>query len=351
MSSVRSLLLITVTLALFSLVPKAHSQNTSEAGIRHGISYFSTPGTRRWDAAQGVMFFGKHWHLEKNVPLQSYNADGTLRGAGIDLYKDFPGLLYPHIADFAAGPNGTTIIAAELMFGPRDGKNSILTYDSEGKLLSVFDTNPYAAEAIAEDDQADIFMLGRRIDERAGDPPYPLLVKYDSSGNIIGNAIESNVFKRGSDAIEDFGQGDELVGASVTLLDGNLFIYEPSEKEVLVCSADGKILRRANLEDIIAKIVRSDKVHHAKIAEVSFVDKDHVVLDVTEHVNAEEPMTIDVRNMRTAAYLLDLTTKGFKVILKSEYMNPAFLGVKGNQLLMLFRGEQGYEVQTHQLPD
>jgi hypothetical protein len=344
--------IIAVVLPPAWLAPMAHAQSTSDARIKHGIPYVGTPWTRRWDAAQGVLFFGKHFRVQKDTPLPSYNADGTQRGADIDLYKDFPRLDHPNIDDFAAGTNGTTIIAVELMFGPKDGKYLILTYDADGKLLSEFDPRPYTANAIAADDEGNIYLLGDSSDETDDGPPYPLLMKYDSSGNVIGRAIPSNVFKSGSDAIDDlFNRGEEPVSSSVALLDGKLFVYAPSEKELLVCSPDGKILRRVNLETVAANIARADKVHHAEIADVAFVDRDHVVLSVMEYLKAGEPNVLDIRNLRTAAYLVDLTTQEFKLILRGEQdLYPAFLGVKENQLITLSRGEQGWEMGAHDLP-
>jgi hypothetical protein len=55
--------------------------------------------------------------------------------------------------------------------------------------------------------------------------------------------------------------------------------------------------------------------------------------------------------LRSAAYLVDLTTGGFKLILRGEQdLYPAFLGVKGDQLITLFRGEQGWQMAAHDLP-
>jgi hypothetical protein len=361
MSSARSLLIpfvavivpasVAVALAQAPPRPMAPAQSASDSGITRGIGYFGT-WTRRWDAAQGVLFVGKHFRLQKGMPLRSYNADGTQRGAGIDLYKDFPGLQHPNIDDFAAGPNGTTIIAVELMFGPREGRYAILTYDSDGKLLSEFSPTPYTANAIAADDEGNVYLLGDNDDEGDDGPPYPLLIKYDSSGNVIWSAIKSNVFKSGSDAIEDlFERDQEPVASSVALLDGKLFIYAPSEKELLVCSGDGKILRRVSLQEVAATIARADRAHFAKVADVAYVDRNHVVLSVMEFLNASEPNVMDIRNLSAAAYLVDLTTREFKLILRGERdLYPAFLGVKGNQLITLTRVEQGYEMGTHVLP-
>jgi hypothetical protein len=137
----------------------------------------------------------------------------------------------------------------------------------------------------------------------------------------------------------------------VALLDGKLFVYAPSDKELLVRTPDGKILGRTNLGGVAAKIAKADNAHLAKIASVAFVDRDHVVLSLREYLKSGQPNSMDIRNLRTVAYLVDLTTKEFKLILKAEQdLYPAVLGMKGNQFVTLSRSEQGYEMVTHDLP-
>jgi hypothetical protein len=342
MRIIRSLLFVSIAVSLVTPAPVyAETIPHDQAWMRH-----------RWDAAHGVLFLGKNFVLRKmNPPLRSYNDDGSQHGADINLFKDFPDIQEATVDDFAAGPAGTTFIAAVLIYGPRTVKNVVLTYDSAGYLRAVVDIAPYSAEAITADDQGNVFVLGERSDEREGDAPYPLLIKYDPSGNVVGRALNSDLFKDGSDGIQYFGRGYERVSASLSLQDGNLYVYAPDENEVLVCAVDGKILRRAKLDDVLLSVARSDKVHRAAIADVGFTDENHVVLYLTEYVGPEEPNVTDISNMHTAAYLVDLTTKKFKLILRGEPgLNPGFVGVSGNSLLTLARGHGGFEIERHDLP-
>ena len=342
MRVIRSLLFVATAISLVAPAP-AHAQ---------AIPSDQVFAPYRWDAARGVLFLRKNFVLRKmNPPLRSYNDDGSQRGADIDLFKDFPDIQEATVDDFAAGPAGTTFIAAVLIYGPRTVKNVVLTYDSAGYLRAVVDIAPYSAEAITADDQGNVFVLGERNDEREGDAPYPLLIKYDPSGNVVGRALNSNLFKDGSDGIQYFGRGYERVSASVSLQDGNLYVFAPDDNEVLVCTVDGKILRRAKLDDVLLSVARSDKVHRAAIADVGFSDENHVALYLTEYVEPEEPNVTDISNMHTAAYLVDLTTKKFKLILRGEPgLNPGFVGVSGNRLLTLARDKGGFEIQWHDLP-
>jgi hypothetical protein len=340
MRVIRSLLPAVITLASATVVAQY------AAGVFSGAE---SSRLHRWDPTHGVLFFRRNFLLQKtSPPLRSYYEDGSQRGAEINLFKDFPDAEKASVSDFAAGPAGTTVVAAVLIYDRRHVKNTILTYDSSGTLRTAFDID--GAEAITTDEQGDIYVLGEGNDSSPGSPPNPLLVKFDPSGRVIGRFLDSSTFKTGSDAIEDFGPGVELVSASVMVKDGKLYAYAPSERQVLICSLDGKILSRAGLKDVATTIGRSEKVHRAAISDVAFVDENHVAVYLTEHVDPEEPQTVDYPNMHTAVYLVDLTTKQFELILRGEPgINPAFIGTKGNKLLTLTRRQQGFDIQAHDL--
>jgi len=342
MRFIRGLLLVIVASYSTRFAAQVPPQNIEGA---------ESPQLHRWDATHGVLFLGKNFLLEKTAPpLRSYNEGGLQYGSDVNLFKDFPDVENVIVDDFAAGTAGATFIAATLIYGHGPAKHVLLTYDGTGGLRQVVDTASYSAEAITSDDQGDVYVLGEKTDEREGDPPYPLLIEYDPSGTIVGRAIDSKVFKTGSDAIQDFGPAQEMVSASLMVSDGKLYIYAPSERQVLICSLDGKILRRTALEEFTVKIARADKVNRAAISEIAFVDENHVALYLTEHVDPEEPHTTDYSNMHTAVYLVDLTSKTFKLILRGEPgLNPAFVGVKGNQVLTLTRTQHGFEIQQHDL--
>src|SRR5258708_4823060 len=71
--------------------------------------------THRWDAAHGVVFFGKGLLRKDTRPIRGYE-DGVPRGAPINIFKDFPHLGKAVVDDFAAGSDGITHIAAGLIF-------------------------------------------------------------------------------------------------------------------------------------------------------------------------------------------------------------------------------------------
>lgn len=341
MSLIRNLLL-TALVVLASI--GAIAQHVGEQ-----FSGAESSWVHRWDPTYGVLFFRRNFLLEKSSPpLRSYNEDGSQRGADINLFKDFPSAEKAGVNDFAAGPAGTTLIAATINYGLRHIKNVILTYDSTGNLRTAIDVHD--VEAITTDEQGNLYVLGEGNDPGPSKPPNPLLVEFDPTGRVIGRFLDSSTFKTGSDALDDFGPADEMVNASVMVSDGKLFIYAPSERQFLMCSPDGKILRRSWLEDVAMKIGQADKVNRAAISDVAFVDDNHVVLSVTEHVEPEAPNVRDYSNRHTAVYLVDLATEKFNLIVRGEPgLNPAFVGVKGDQVLTLTRSQQGFEIQRHDL--
>jgi hypothetical protein len=102
---------------------------------------------------------------------------------------------------------------------------------------------------------------------------------------------------------------------------------------------------------VLLNVARADKVHRAAIADVAFLDENHVVLYLTEYVKPDDPQVVDISNMHTAAYWVDLTTKTCKRILQGEPgLNPGFVGISSNRLLTLGRGNRGFKIQSHDLP-
>jgi hypothetical protein len=65
--------------------------------------------------------------------LRGYHEDGSRYGADIDLFKDSPDIQKAVVNECAAGPAGTTAIAADLIYGPRQVNHAILIYVSAGR--------------------------------------------------------------------------------------------------------------------------------------------------------------------------------------------------------------------------
>jgi hypothetical protein len=300
----------------------------------------------RWDGAHNVAFFGKGLVRKDTRPLSAY-ADGKARGAPVHLFKDFPHMRSAVVDDFAAAPNGMTIVAAVLNFGSTL-RHVLLTYDVSGKLISVLDTEPYYAQAIAADDNGYIYTLGNKLNEKDA-KPYSLLVVYDSSGQIVREGLNSNVFKNGSRAVN---QNQDAVDPSLMVRDGKLFVYAPVENEILVCLEDGNIVQRVPLEPALSAIRQSEGWKRVSVQNVAFVDENRAVLDIIGY-SAEPPTDDrpDPETTRPAAYLLNLTKRLTTPIVRGKLPDWNFLGVKDGQLLMLSAATGKAAIVSHNVPE
>lgn len=320
------------------------------ASAAQSIPIDELSGPHRWDGAHGVVFLGNGLRLRESRPIRGY-VDGSLRASPIDIFKDFPHLKKVVADDFAAGPNGSTLVAVVLNFGSvphPELRHVILTYDVSGKLVSALDTEPYYFQAIATDDQGNIFALGNKLDQALGvGNPYPLLVVYDASGAIVREGLMSSVFRTGSRAV------DQSEGADPSLMvqDGKVFIYAPQENEILVCLTDGTVVRRMRLDAVLSKIRQTERMSRLRLEGVSFSDENHVVLDVTGPSGPQTPHEIDLAKMHSAAYSLNLTTGKSALILRGERVGWNFLGAKANQLLMLSPVSGRNSMTSHDLPE
>jgi len=300
----------------------------------------------RWDGTHGVVFFGKGLTRKDARPIRGY-LDGVQRGAPIDIFKDFPQFRQAVVDDFAAGSDGITHIAVVLISG-RNLRHVILTYDSSGKLVSALDTEPYYAQAIATDESGNIFTLGNKLNETKTDrKPYPLLVIYDAAGHIAGEGLYSNVFKEGSRAVN---QSVDNVDPSLMVRDGKVFIFAPMENEILVCLKDGTIVRRMGLGLVLEKIRQSERMKRVSMENVAFVDENRVVLDVIGHSASDKGYIRDQGALHPAAYMLNLNTGQPSLIFRGQLADWNFLGLKGNQLLMLSRVGGQHSAIAHDVP-
>jgi hypothetical protein len=272
------------------------------------------------------VFFGRGLLKPGSLPIRSYNFDGSQRGQDIDIFKDFPGVQQVVVMDISAGSGETVILSAVLNYGTRTIRHVVLTYDSNGVLRSTWDTEPYFAWAIAKDDKGHVFALENRVDEKRGTKPYPLLGEYDSSGALIRQFLDSDVFREGSAAI---GNGFELdrAASSLTFQDHKLYIYAAGENEVLVCNSDGVIIKRERLDYLRHEIAEADKASIG-ITQVVFADDARVIVNAYDYIPAE-----NMEKMPPNTYLVDLTTRRYSTIEGPQ--NIEGLGVAGGTVVML----------------
>jgi len=295
----------------------------------------------RYDSAHQTIFFGVGISKKTSKPIRAFNVDGVERGAAISIFKDFPNLDHMVVDDLAAGPDGKTVIAAVLNFGSKRLKHVLLTYSFSGKLLQVWDTEPYYVQGITTDEAGNVFALGNRLDQDVNvNAPYPLLIEYSPTGQVLHEALSSALFINGPRAIDG---AQRLANPILTLHDDHLLIYAPKEAEFLVCSREGAIIRRFSVTRVLREIAAADQVKSFQM-NVMLGDDNRLVLDLTEDVGLDKPtirstVAVDVRNGTS------------KVMIKEVTRTWLGIGIQDDTLLVLSHDRKdAASIRSYDLP-
>lgn len=303
-------------------------------GLSVGLMGQSPPGIPdeagfrpfRYDSSQQTIFFGNGITASRSRPIRAFNLDGVERGSAINVFKDFPNLDHLLVDDLAAGPNGKTVVAAVLNFGSKRLKHVILTYSSSGELLELWDTDPYYIQGIATDGAGNVFALGNRLDQSlAVKNPYPLLIEYSPSGQVLHESLSSALFKNGPSAIN---QAERVPDPILTLRGDHLLIYAPKEAEFLVCSKDGAVIRRFSLTGVLTDVAVAEKVKAVEVHNVIVGDEYRLVLDLMENVGSDKPKI----PITVAVNLHDGTNE---TMIKGVLRTWLAVGIRDNKLVVL----------------
>jgi len=233
-------------------------------------------GLPRWDSTNQVLFFDS---CSMGGVVRAY-ADGHQRGADIDITKDFPGIQDCYVEKSTAGPDGTTLIAAILNFGTNANiRETILTYDSSGKLLKSWDPAPQCVEAIAysKDDSAVLILGERSLPNGPYAPNYPLLVEYRRDGNVQKVMIPAGALKNGGDS---FHQGGQFGETTLRVTKDQVYFYAPTNREAVITDRDGVVLADRSISGIIEKISMEYGYHLVQVHALDFSDDGDIVLEL-----------------------------------------------------------------------
>ena len=304
-----------------------------------GIALSSTPavaqqllptGWPAWDSTNQVLFFSSS---SPGSVVRAY-VDLQQRGADIDIFKDFPGLQEAYVDNVTAGPDGSTLIAAALTFGNHNIRELVLTYDSSGELVKTWDPTPQYAEAIAysKDDDA-LFVLGDR-DLPAGPyaPNYPLLIEYTRDGRVLKIMVPAATLQDSQSSFHNSaGVGQPLLRVTKD----RIYLYAPTNREVVMCDLDGVVLAYRNFRDAIKKISAEDGYHLVQAHQMDFTEAGDLVVELL--------LWNDDRN----DYLMEvvrLSIKTGEAVSVHKSLNSGrlwFIGMKDDQYLYLEHLEGG----------
>lgn len=261
----------------------------------------------KWDVAHGVVFFGIGVQSHAHPPIRAYNFDNSQRGADLDIVKDFPAAEQVIVLDVAAGQNESSVLSVVLNYGHKVLRHVLLTYDGNGTLRSVWDTEPYLIEAVTTDDEGAVFAFGDKLLGQDGSASYPLITQFDSAGTVVRRFLSSNMFSDGAESIGS-GFGPDHAEPVVMYRDHRLYVYAAASNEVLTCDVDGTFIRKVRVEDIKEKVAHEKKTS-VGVMRAEFMDDNHVVLDLYDYIPSSH-----TEIMPPKAYLVNLTTKSYRKI-------------------------------------
>ena len=284
-------------------------------------------GLPRWDSTNQILFFDS---CSMGGVVRAY-ADGHQRGADIDIAKDFPGLQDCYVESSTAGPDGTTLIAATLNFGTDASfRESILTYDSSGKLLKSWDPYPQDVEAIAysKDDDA-LFILGERsLPDGPYAPNYPLLIEYSRDGSVQKVMLPAGALKNGGNSFHEGGQFGET---TLRVTKDRVYFYAPTDREAVIADRNGVVLAERSISDIIEKISMEDGYHLVQVHALDFSDDGDIVLELLR--------SNDIDYARDVVRINIKSSEAFSVrkALPGELW---FVGIKDGQYVYIEKGQR-----------
>jgi len=232
-------------------------------------------GWPAWDSTNQVLFFSSS---SPGTVVRAY-VDVHQRGADIDIFKDFPGLQEAYVDSVTAGPDGSTLIATALNFGNRNIRELVLTYDSAGQMLKTWNPAPQNVDAIAysKDDDA-VFVLGDRdLPNGPYAPNYPLLIEYSRDGRVLKIMVSAAILQ---DSRSSFHNSSGIGQPLLRVTKDRIYLYAPTNREVVMCDRDGAVLAYRNFSDAIEKISTQDGYHLVQAHQMDFTEDGDLVVEL-----------------------------------------------------------------------
>lgn len=163
------------------------------------------------------------------------------------------GASYIDIWDATGSPDGGVVIAAILGYGSRNTrpvpvKSLILTYDSIGTLRSVWDVRPYHHHHVAADSAGNVYAVGH-TDLNTED--YPLLIKYSSSGQVVGEYLSSRSF---SDRDKVVLSGSSNGENHIFVKNDQVFVWIAGTQELFAFTPNGTLVSRTPLSSALTNM-------------------------------------------------------------------------------------------------
>jgi hypothetical protein len=248
----------------------AQSFRVDPIGLDGTGGYFT-----RWDSVQDRMIL----YRDTSIPTAPAARIFSNNGASVPLFplKDLVDSRYIDIWNAAATPEGGVVLDTIVGYTPRNVEPSqvkafFLTYAADGKLLRVWDTEPYHHHAVAVDHEGSIFALG---DANLSEP-YPLLIKYSKDGKVLREFLPSNLFPDGEKVLEVSANGESQMFVSGR----DLYLWLPGHQELLNFSLDGVLLNRISLAQTLLDLANGRGFERTTVKSLASPKKEELVAQV-----------------------------------------------------------------------
>lgn len=208
--------------------------------------------------------YKNHWDASSESLVLFRNSDNptvpTARlyrkgGGSIPIYvlRDFPDAKSVSLWAAASTPGDGVVISGVLVYPQRKTKSVLLTYDSTGTLVKVWEMFPYHHHQLAVDSGGNVFALGDRLDTD-GHSPYPMLIKYSPTGEVLKELLPSNRFDKGDEVVAS---GAPTGENSLFVSDGQLYLWLSLQKELFTFDLNGDLVSATPMEPSLSALAAS----------------------------------------------------------------------------------------------
>jgi hypothetical protein len=299
----RPLILMAVLLCIFA--PTLHSQGFSvDPALFDGRGGFWI----KWDVAQQALVFYRD-SKETQVPaVRVFESSGT----NVPIYplQDLAEAQYVEIWSVAATPQKGVILSGLVRYTPKGVKPAnlrrmLLSYDAFGRLEKVWNVSPYWHDLVAVDQDGNVFALGANDDKE----PYPLLVKYSPTGDVLRRFLNSNLFAEGERVLANaspYGDNQMFVSAN------RLYVWFAGIRELFQFTLAGELVNRTSLSRELDDLAAATHSSRVKVQVLAPGQEGSLVAEVqlwpTEAGKPVKPLLVQLRTDGSATQTLDLSS-------------------------------------------
>lgn len=220
----------------------------------------------KWDYRAGGLLLYRNVDVPSAVAVRLVSDDGST--VPIRPLADLPGAQEVSVWDVAKTPDGGAVISVIVRYTgkevkPRVLKSLLLTYNKGGQLTKLWNVYPYHFHHLAVAGDGAVFGLGTKDTTRRD---YPLLVKYSSSGTVLGEFLPAGQFAVG-DAVVESGSPNGETQMFVT--DDELVLWFAPTEEVVRVSLAGDLRARHSFQKLLSGLALRSGSSRVRVLQLS----------------------------------------------------------------------------------